>query len=143
MNKNNYSTWRVLAVDDEPDNLNLLGDVLEFQGATVKRTENAQQALTALDEFKPNMILVDLSMPGMDGWEMHRRLRSRDDLGNVPIIAISALAMQADLERAKTEGFDGYITKPFRVQALLSQLQDSLELFAHPKDGNGNGSQPA
>lgn len=124
------STWRVLAVDDEPDNLNLLGDVMEFRGATVKRVENAQEALAAIDEFKPTIILLDLSMPGMDGWEMHRRLRARAELADVPMIAITALAMPHDIERAKDEGFDGYITKPFRVATLLSDLQACVAKFA-------------
>lgn len=124
-----FAGWRVLAVDDEPDNLNLLGDLLEFQGAEVKRAQNAQSALDALDQFKPTVILLDLSMPGMDGWEMHRRLRTRDDLASIPIIAITALAMQADVDRAKSAGFDGFITKPFRIATLLTDLQSCVESF--------------
>jgi CheY-like chemotaxis protein len=133
---NTFAGWRILAVDDEPDNLNLLADLMEFQGANVKRTENAQQALTALDEYNPSVILLDLSMPGVDGWELHRRLRTRSELADIPIIAITALAMPTDVERASAEGFDGYITKPFRVQTLLTDIQSCVEKFAS-KRSNG------
>lgn len=125
----NIATWRILAVDDEPDNLNLLGDLLEFQGAEVKRAGSGQEGLDALDGFKPTVILLDLSMPGMDGWELHRQLRGRTELAGVPIIAITALAMPADKERVEKQGFDGYITKPFRIGTLLSELQGSIALF--------------
>jgi two-component system, cell cycle response regulator DivK len=130
MNANTFTGWRILAVDDEPDNLNLLADLMEFQGADVKRTENAQQALAALDDYHPSVILLDLSMPGMDGWELHRQLRTRAELAHIPIIAITALAMPTDVERASAEGFDGYITKPFRIQSLLSDIRACVDKFA-------------
>ena len=131
-----FAGWRILAVDDEPDNLNLLADLMEFQGAEVKRTENAQQALKVLDDYHPSLILLDLSMPGMDGWELHRQLRTRTELAHIPIIAITALAMPTDVERASHEGFDGYVTKPFRIQTLLTDIKDCVEKFAS-KRGDG------
>jgi CheY-like chemotaxis protein len=136
-----FANWRILAVDDEPDNLNLLADLLEFQGAVVFRAENAQQGLAAVETFRPTIILLDLSMPGMDGWEMHRHLRQREDLASIPIVAITALAMPPDIERANAAGFDGYITKPFRIQNLLAQIQASVELFS--TQHGSSTSQPA
>jgi two-component system, cell cycle response regulator DivK len=119
---NNFSEWRVLIVDDEPDNLNLLADMLEFRGATVYRAATGEIGMEAVDSFHPNIILLDLSMPGLDGWEAHRQLRARTEFSKIPIIAVTALAMATDAERVSKEGFTGYITKPFRMQALFDEL---------------------
>jgi CheY-like chemotaxis protein len=127
--ENDFSTWRALIVDDEPDNLNLLSDLLEFQGATVYRARGGEQGMSAADEFDPNLILLDLSMPGIDGWEVHRRLRAQQKFSAVPIIAITALAMPTDEERVRQEGFDGYITKPYRMQGLFDELKSYIATF--------------
>lgn len=121
--KTDFTDWRVLAVDDEPDNLNLIADVLEFNHATVCAAQNGEQGLSMVGEFRPTVILLDLAMPGVDGWEMHRRLRQRPDINHVPIIALTALAMPDDAERVMSAGFDGYITKPFRFADLFEQLE--------------------
>ncbi len=123
------STWRVLIVDDEPDNLRLAADLLEFNGATIARAGDGQTGLDVVNEFKPNLILLDLAMPKLDGWEVHRRLRARPEFNEVPIIALTALAMPADVEKARAEGFTGYITKPFRVKALLEELTTTIRAF--------------
>jgi CheY-like chemotaxis protein len=116
-------TWRVLVIDDEPDNLNLAADLLEFGGAQVAQATGGRQGLALIDEFHPNLILLDLAMPDLDGWEMHRILRSRPDTRDLLIVALTALAMPYDGDRVRAEGFAGYITKPFRVMALITELQ--------------------
>ncbi len=123
------SAWRVLIVDDEPDNLKLASEFLAFSGATVATAETGAQTLALVDEFEPTIILLDLSMPGMDGWEVQRQLRARAALKTVPIIALTALAMPEDMDRAKKAGFDGYITKPFRVGSLLRDLTVCIAEF--------------
>jgi len=123
------SNWRVLAVDDEPDNLLVLADVVEIHGATVQRAYSGQAALDALDQFEPTVILLDLRMPGVDGWEVHKRLRAQPKYARVPIIAITALAMPADIERAKEAGFDGYIVKPLDVTKLIPTLLLLVQKF--------------
>lgn len=117
-----YSSWKVLIVDDEPDNLKLAGDLLEFTGAHVVLAHGGEEALRQFEEHKPNIVLLDLAMPEVDGWMVHRRLRARPDTATIPIIALTALAMAADAERVHSEGFDGYITKPFRVTMLLDTV---------------------
>jgi CheY-like chemotaxis protein len=134
---NDFSTWRVLAADDEPDNLELLTEVLNMQGATVHQARDGQAVLDAIDAFRPNVILLDLAMPGMDGWEAHRRLRGRGDLDQVPIIAITALAMAQDREQAVRDGFDGFITKPYRIQALLTELDACVRPFLSANNRSG------
>jgi CheY-like chemotaxis protein len=123
------STWRVLIVDDEPDNLTLASEFLTFSGATVAITEHGARLLEMVDEFGPSIILLDLAMPGMDGWEVQRRLRARPELNHIPIIALTALAMPEDAERVRMAGFDGYITKPFRVALLLRDLETCVTAF--------------
>jgi CheY-like chemotaxis protein len=122
MNRQEISTWRVLVVDDEPDNLHLVADLLEFSGAYVIRSDSGRQALELFDQQKPTIILLDLAMPDIDGWEVHRQLRARSGNGRLPIIALTALAMPSDAEKVRAEGFDGYITKPFRVHNLLEEV---------------------
>lgn len=121
------SSWRVLVVDDEPDNLELAADVLEFSGATVIRALGGQRALQLFDEQQPNIVLLDLAMPDVDGWEVYRHLRARKDGAALVIIALTALAMSADAYRVRTIGFNGYITKPFRVQALLQEIAECVK----------------
>lgn len=129
------SSWRVLVVDDEPDNLNLARDVLTFTGATVAVTGRAQKALDMIREFAPNLILLDLSMPEMDGWEVHELLRAQRDFDHIPIIALTALAMPQDAERVMAAGFDGYITKPFLIRSLIADIKGCIEKFRekHPQ----------
>lgn len=123
------TTWRVLIVDDEPDNLKLASDLLAFSGAAVTTAETGEQLLVLVDQVQPNVIVLDLSMPVLDGWEVQRRLRAREDMAHVPIIALTALAMPEDMDRARAAGFDGYITKPFRVGSLLRDMMVHVEKF--------------
>ncbi len=125
------TTWRILIVDDEMDNLNLAADFLEFSGAQTTKARSGDAALALIDTFKPNLILLDLGMPRMDGWEVQRRLRALPEVDPVPIIALTALAMRGDAEKVRTAGFDGYVTKPFRVKALLAEILACIEAFAH------------
>jgi CheY-like chemotaxis protein len=125
----NTAGWNVLIVDDEPDNLNLIADLLEFSGAKVVRAENGKEALALFERDKPNVVLLDLAMPDLDGWAVHQQLRARPDAGGVPIIALTALAMPDDADRVRAAGFDGYITKPFRAKVLLDTLSACVRQF--------------
>lgn len=123
------NTWRVLAADDEPDNLHLVLATLRFRGAIVEGSNGGEEAIAALDTFKPNLILLDLSMPKVTGWEVHRTVRGRPALDFVPVIALTAHAMPDDEARVRAAGFDGYITKPFRVQTLMTDIARFIEQF--------------
>ena len=127
------STWRVLIVDDEPDNLRLASDLLEYNGATIAGAASGQQALDLIGDFKPTLILLDLAMPRLDGWEIHRQLRAKPEFDHVPIIALTALAMPADADKVRAASFDGYIIKPFRVRALLVDIAACVEGFVARK----------
>lgn len=121
--------WVVLIVDDEPDNLNVAQKVLSFGGADVHIARNGVEGLAKLSEVKPTFILLDLSMPEMDGWEMFRQTRARAEFANMPIIALTAHAMQGDKERVIEAGFNGYIAKPFRINSFLDDIKQALSNF--------------
>lgn len=121
--------WTVLIVDDEPDNLGVAQKVLSYGGANVHIARNGVEGLTVLKSLKPTFILLDLSMPEMDGWEMFERTRSDEKFSDVPIIALTAHAMAGDKERIEEAGFDGYIPKPFRINSFMEDIQTTIALF--------------
>ena len=120
------STWYVLVVDDEPDNLEVVAETLEFRGAQVKTAQNGKEGLEALGDFAANLILTDLSMPVMDGWQMRARVKSDPGKAAIPVLALSAHAIAGDKERALEAGFDGYLTKPVNIHTLLDDIRASL-----------------
>lgn len=120
------SDWVVLVVDDQMDNLSLAQAALSFHGASVHTARNGDLALQMLDDIAPSLILLDLSMPVMDGWKMFAELRADSAYDDVPIIALTAHAMAGDKERVMEAGFSGYIAKPFSVATLVLDIQNIL-----------------
>lgn len=116
------SRWAVLVVDDEQDNLTVVEKVLGFHGATVVTAMDGQEGMRILESFKPSLILLDLSMPEMDGWEMLTRLRAGAATQDIPVIALTAHAMRGDEERVLAAGFNGYIAKPFRLNTFMGEI---------------------
>ena len=127
MDIQNASTWQILIVDDEPDNLEVVAESLQFFGASVKIANNGEEGLKRLEEYAPSFILLDLSMPVMDGWEMRSRVKANPKTKHIPVIALSAHAMAGDKERAINAGFDGYMTKPINIPTLLTDLREIFE----------------
>jgi two-component system cell cycle response regulator len=121
------SAWTVLVVDDEPDNLEVLVESLEYYGLSVTQANNGAQALSLLQTFQPSLIILDLSMPQMDGWETRTRIKSNPATHNIPVIALSAHAMPGDPERAIAAGFDGYLTKPVSIPTLMDDLRAAIQ----------------
>lgn len=127
MSKNGDSAgWTVLLVEDDPDNLEVAQQVLTFYGADVHTATNGAEGLRLLSELTPTFILVDLSMPSMDGWEMLRRIRANPATADAPVIALTAHAMRGDKERALEAGFNGYITKPFMLNTFMAEIKRCL-----------------
>jgi two-component system cell cycle response regulator DivK len=125
--------WIVLIVDDEPDNLVVARKVLEFGGAEVHTATNGIEGLHVLETVKPSFILLDLSMPEMDGWEMLNRLRADENMQHIPVVALTAHAMAGDRERVMEAGFDGYIAKPFRLSTFMSEILRCFRELAHAR----------
>jgi len=122
----NITSWTVLLVDDEPDNVEVLAETLEFNGISVQFANNGLQGLEALQHMQATLILLDLSMPVMDGWQALRRIKADPIFCNIPVVAISAHAIHGDKERALAAGFDGYLTKPVNVRTLIADLRHAL-----------------
>jgi CheY-like chemotaxis protein len=113
-----FAGMRILAVDDEQDARDLVRHLLEQQGAEVRTAANAPDALAAVESFRPDLLLSDIGMPGMDGYELIRRVRSMN-CGDVHAIAISAYARADDRSRAMDAGYDAYLVKPLHPASLL------------------------
>lgn len=113
----------ILIVDDNAINLKLVSVILEMEGHAVVRAVDAEQALQLLDDLVPDLILMDIALPGMDGLALTRRLKATASLSGVPIVALSAFAMKGDKERALAAGCDGYITKPIDTRRFPQQVQ--------------------
>jgi CheY-like chemotaxis protein len=114
--------WTVLIVDDEPDNIGVPEEILSFAGATVYTAEDGIQGLKVLETVTPTFVLLDLSMPNMDGWEMLKQVRANPRLKDVPVIALTAHAMRGDKERVFDAGFNGYISKPFFMDTFWEEI---------------------
>jgi two-component system cell cycle response regulator DivK len=117
----------ILVVDDNADNRDLTQILLEGEGFEVRLAEDAGQALGMLGSYRPNLILMDVQLPGMDGLELTRRLRQDPGLQGVIIVALSAYAMAAERENARAAGCDGYITKPINTRTFVGTVQKYLD----------------
>ena len=125
--ENPITIQSILLIDDEPDNVEVVVDALEFMGISVKAASNGQEGLALLDEFTPDLILLDLSMPVMDGWETRKRLQSNEKTQHIPVVALTAHAMAGDKERALSAGFDGYVSKPINVLTFVDDVRNSMK----------------
>ncbi len=108
----------ILVVEDNPANRKLATAVLSFAGYDVRTANDAEEALRALQSFRPGLILMDIQLPGMDGLELTRRLKASPSTREIVIVAVSAYAMKGDDEKALQAGCDGYISKPIDTRAL-------------------------
>lgn len=126
------SNWNVLVVDDEPDNLGVIELVLNFYEAKVRTAVTAMDCLAQMDEETPTLLLVDIQMPVMDGFDLMRKVREKPAWQAIPIIAITAHAMTGDHERIIAAGFDGYIPKPISAMSLVSELQAFIDSRGKP-----------
>jgi two-component system cell cycle response regulator DivK len=118
---------RILVVEDNPLNLKLVRDVLEFAGYEVVDAGTGEEGLQVAGRRRPDLVLLDLQLPGIDGMETLRRLRAEVLDSQVPVVAVTALAMAEDRAAAGAAGFDGYVEKPISVRALPGQVATFLE----------------
>ncbi len=135
MDKSQLASWQVLVVDDEPDSLDVVMMVLSASGATVFAAANGQEGLELFRRMQPSVVLTDLSMPEMDGWQLLQEIRATDHGRSTPVIALTAHAMTGDKERVLAAGFDGYLPKPLKMFTLL----DDLERWLH--NGSSGNTQ--
>ena len=118
---------RILVVDDNPINLKLAGDVLECEGYEVDRAEDAEEALTSIRKKQPALILMDVALPGMDGYTLTKILKADEATKNIIVVALTAFAMKGDDQKAYASGCDGYIPKPIDTRNLVNEVSQHLE----------------
>jgi len=118
---------KILVVEDNPKNLKLVRDVLVYSGFEVVEATSGEDGVRLAEETSPDLILMDLQLPGIDGAEALRQIRSGDHNPDVPVVAVTAFAMADDRDRAFASGFDGYVEKPISARALPGQVRNFLE----------------
>jgi CheY-like chemotaxis protein len=118
---------RILLVEDNPDNRDMLARRLTRKGHTVSVAADGVEGLRLAAAQRPDLVLMDLSLPEIDGWEATRRLKAGEATANIPVIALTAHAMQGDRERALGAGADDYDTKPVELKRLLGKIAALVE----------------
>ena len=116
----------ILIVDDHPQNLKLVRLVLEASGFIVLTAGDAEEAMRVLEKTSPGLILMDLQLPGMDGLELTRQLKTDPLRRDIPVIAVTAYAMKGDEDKAYAAGCDAYVPKPIDTEALPALVAEHL-----------------
>lgn len=128
---------KVLIAEDNPVNRELLRELLETRGHSVTEACDGQEALERIKESRPDILLLDLDMPVLDGFATVRRIRENPAIKVLPVLAVTAYAMQGDREKVLTSGFDGYLSKPIQSRLLFEELDRFLGQAAnHASAGN-------
>lgn len=117
---------RILVVEDNEDNMTLIVDILSSLDHEVFQAVDGQEGVDKAKAEKPDLILMDLSLPRMDGWTATKYIKADEDAKAIPIIALTAHAMVGDRERAMEAGCDDYLTKPINLSDLMQKLTEYL-----------------
>lgn len=118
----------ILIVDDNVTNLKLVRVLLETEGYTIRTASHASEALRVLLDFRPQLILMDIQLPDIDGLTLTRQLKADPQTADITVVALTAYAMKGDEEKALASGCSGYITKPVDTRQLVRQVEQYLEL---------------
>jgi CheY-like chemotaxis protein len=113
----------ILLVEDNDDNLRIYSTILTYSGYQVLEATDGEVGLAAAREQQPDLILMDVSIPKIDGWEVTRILKADPQTSTIPVIALTAHALATDRERAEQIGFDGYISKPAEPRQVLAEVE--------------------
>ncbi len=121
----------ILVVDDNPDNANIIRDYLEARGYPITVAYNGDDALKAFSEVKPSVVLLDVMMPGRDGWQVCREMKQHPTLGkNVRIVMVTALDDWVNKRQALQTGADDFVEKPFELARLAATVERNVKLLA-------------
>jgi two-component system cell cycle response regulator DivK len=116
----------ILYIEDNVDNRTLIRRILTAEGYDMKEAGNAAEAFEVLKSLHPDLILMDINMPDMDGYTLTAKIRALSGFGNIPIVALTANVMRGDRERSLEAGCDGYIQKPIDIDLLPQQVERYL-----------------
>ena len=119
-------TKRILVVEDTEDNRQIIRDLMTSAGYEMIEAVDGLDGVAAAEREKPDLILMDIQLPGIDGYEATRRIRAIPDLAKVPIIAVTSYALSGDEAKTREAGCDGYVAKPFSPRQLLAKVREFL-----------------
>lgn len=115
--------WRIVVVEDTFDDMQMVSKILRFHGVEVFVTRNGQECLELLQKLMPTLVITDLSMPGMDGWEMLTAIRANPLTAHLPVVAVTAYDSVDLAQDARSAGFDAYFPKPLHPLTIMEQLE--------------------
>jgi two-component system cell cycle response regulator DivK len=119
-------TKRILVVEDQEDNRQILRDLLSNAGFEIVEAETGEEALVSASTQKPDLILMDIQLPILDGYEVTRRIKADPLLQAIPIIAVTSYALSGDEGKAREAGCNDYVTKPYSPRELLTKIRNLL-----------------
>jgi two-component system cell cycle response regulator DivK len=119
---------RILVVEDQKDNRQILRDLLGTAGYDLIEAENGEEALAIIAKQRPDLVLMDIQLPVMDGYEATRRIKADPQLKAIPIIVVTSYALEGDEAKARAAGCDAYVSKPFSTRQLLAKVREFLPL---------------
>jgi two-component system cell cycle response regulator DivK len=117
---------RILVVEDQEDNRRIMRDLLTASGYELVEANDGEEGLALAEREIPDLILMDIQLPGLDGYEVTRRIKANAALSHIPIIAVTSYALSGDDQKAFAAGCNGYVTKPFSPRQLLAKIREFL-----------------
>jgi two-component system cell cycle response regulator DivK len=117
---------RILVVEDQEDNRRIVRDLLTSVGYELIEAVTGEDGVRMAEAHRPDLILMDIQLPGLDGYEATRRIKTNDDLRHIPIIVVTSYALSGDDVKAFAAGCDAYVSKPFSPRALLAKIRELL-----------------
>jgi two-component system, cell cycle response regulator DivK len=117
---------RILVVEDQEDNRQIIRDMLSTTDYQITEAVNGEEALAAVAKERPDLILMDIQMPILDGYEATRRIKANPALNSIPIIAVTSYALSGDDQKARAAGCDDYVPKPYSPRQLLAKIRQYL-----------------
>lgn len=119
-------TKKILVVEDTEDNRQILRDLLSMAGYEMVEAYDGAEGVQKAAEHKPDLILMDIQMPVMDGYEATRRIKANPDLKSIPIVAVTSYALSGDEQKTRAAGCDAYIAKPYSPRQMLAKVREIL-----------------
>jgi len=117
---------RILVVEDQPDNRQIIRDMLADTDYHITEAENGEEALAAIAKERPDLILMDIQLPVLDGYAATRRIKSDPNLKSIPVIAVTSYALSGEEKKAREAGCDDYVPKPYSPRQLLAKIRQYL-----------------
>ena len=117
---------RILVIEDQEDNRRILRDLLTSAGYEMIEAVTGEEGVTLAEAHRPDLILMDIQLPGLDGYDATRRIKGDPMLQAIPIIAVTSYALSGDELKARAAGCDDYVTKPFSPRVLLAKIREHL-----------------